>query len=82
MAGELLQVEQGLDQMQKRQPVSAEQPRSETDVSRDYELDNVLVAVVTAALDDIQKTKNAILEFVKDSSRGEKRRIGFEPMFE
>ena len=32
MAAELLQVEQALDQMQKRQPVS-EEPRSETDVS-------------------------------------------------
>ncbi|MDH3537621.1 MAG: Hpt domain-containing protein, partial [Gammaproteobacteria bacterium] len=71
MAAELLQVEQALDQMQKRQPLRDEQPRSETDVSRDYELDNVLTAVVTATLDDIQKTKNAILDFVKDSSRGE-----------
>ncbi len=71
MAAELLQVEQALDQMQKRQPAGTEQPRSETDVSRDYELDSVLTAVVTAALDDIQKTKNAILEFIKDSSRGE-----------
>ncbi|MCP4980566.1 MAG: response regulator, partial [Gammaproteobacteria bacterium] len=71
MAAELLQVEQALDQMQKRQPFSAEQPRSESDVSRDYELDSVLAAVVSATLDDIQKTKNAILEFIKDSSRGE-----------
>ena len=71
MAAELLQVEHALDQMQKRQPVSAVQPRSDTDVSRDYELDSVLTAVVTAALDNIQKAKNAILEFIKDSSRGE-----------
>jgi len=71
MAGELLQVEQSLDQMQKRQPLSAAQPKSESDVSRDYELDSVLTAVVTATLDDIQKTKNAILEFIKDSSRSE-----------
>ncbi len=71
MAGELLQVEQSLDQMQKRQPLSATQPKSESDVSRDYELDSVLSAVVTATLDDIQKTKNAILEFIKDPSRGE-----------
>ena len=71
MAAELLQVEQALDQMQKRQPVDAEQPRSETDISRDYELDSVLTAVVTAALDDIQKTKNAILDFIKDPGRSE-----------
>jgi len=71
MAAELLQVEHALDQMQKRQSVSAEQSRSETDVSRDYELDSVLTAVVTAALDNIQKAKNAILEFIKDSSRRE-----------
>ncbi|MBT8437352.1 MAG: hypothetical protein KJP11_08270, partial [Gammaproteobacteria bacterium] len=71
MAAELLQVEQALEQMQKRQPVDAEQPRSEPDVSRDYELDSVLTAVVTAALDDIQKTKNAILDFIKDPGRSE-----------
>ena len=71
MAAELLQVEHALDQMQKRQPVSPAQPKSEADVSRDYELDNVLTAVVTAALDDIQKAKNSILEFIKDSSRNE-----------
>ena len=71
MAAELLQVEQALDQMQKRQPVSAEKPKTETDVSRDYELDSVLTAVVTAALDDIQKTKTAILDFIKDSSHSE-----------
>ncbi len=71
MAAELLQVEQALDQMQKRQPVSEEQSRTESDVSRDYELDNVLTAVVTAALDDIQKTKNAILDFVKDSTHSQ-----------
>ena len=70
MAAELLQVEQALDQMQKRQPVS-EEPKSETDVSRDYELDSVLTAVVTAALDDIQKTKSAILDFIKDSSHSD-----------
>ncbi len=65
MAAELLQVEQALEQMPKRQPASQAQ-KTESDVSRDYELDSVLGAVVTAALDDIQKTKNAILEFVKD----------------
>jgi chemosensory pili system protein ChpA (sensor histidine kinase/response regulator) len=70
MAAELLQVEHALDQMQKRQPVSPA-PRSEADVSRDYELDSVLTAVVTAALDDIQKAKHSILEFIKDSSRSE-----------
>ncbi len=71
MAAELLQVEQALEQMQKRQPVGEEQPRSEGDASRDYELDSVLTAVVTATLDDIQKTKNAILDFIKDPSRSE-----------
>ncbi|NNE64222.1 MAG: hypothetical protein HKN34_09065, partial [Gammaproteobacteria bacterium] len=61
MAGELIQVEHALDLMQKR-PISTDEEdyRSEADVSRDYELDNVLTSVVTAALDDIQKTKSAI----------------------
>jgi len=71
MAAELLQVEQALEQMQKRQPIDSQQPQAESDVSRDYELDSVLTAVVTAALDDIQKTKNAILEFVKDPERSD-----------
>ena len=69
MAAELLQVEQALDQMQKR--ASVEPPKTEADISRDYEMDNVLIAVVTAALDDIQKTKNAILEFIKDPNKSE-----------
>ncbi len=71
MAEELLQVEQALDVMQKRPPVDDQQESSESDISRDYELEGVLIAVVTAALDDIQKTKNAILEFVKDPGRSE-----------
>ena len=58
---DLVAEQQALDQMQKRQPPSEEQ-RSESDVSRDYELDNVLTAVVTAALDDIQKTKDQITQ--------------------
>jgi len=71
MAAELLQVEQALDVMQKRQLVDDEQPGSESDVSKEYEMESVLFAVVTAALDNIQKTKTAILEFVKDSTRSE-----------
>ena len=71
MAAELIQVEHALDLMQKRQPVDDEQAGSEADVSNDYELSSVLTAVVTAALDDIQKTKSAILDFIKDSTRSE-----------
>ena len=72
MAAELIQVEQALDRMQKRQPAaSGGEAAADTNVSRDYELDNVLTAVVTAGLDNIQKTKNAILEFIKDSSHTE-----------
>ncbi len=71
MAGELLQVEHALEQMQKRQSVNPVEPMSETDISRAYVFDSVLTAVVTAALDNIQKAKNSILEFIKDSSRGE-----------
>ena len=71
MAAELIQVEHALDQMQKRPSARVEKPRSDADVSRDYELDNVLAAVVSAALDDLQKTKSAILDFIKDPSRSE-----------
>jgi len=71
MASELIQVEHALDLMLKRQPVDDEQAGAEADVSKDYELDNVLTAVVTAALDDIQKTKGAILDFINDPTRSE-----------
>ncbi|HMB74455.1 MAG TPA: Hpt domain-containing protein, partial [Gammaproteobacteria bacterium] len=72
MAAELIQIEQALDQMPKRHPVSvSEDSASSSGVSRDYELDSVLTAVVTAGLDNIQKTKNAIIEFIKDSSQRE-----------
>ena len=71
MAAELLQVEQALEQMSKRQPNRTEQARTESDVSHDYELDSVLSAVVAAALDDIQKTKTAILEFIKAPERSD-----------
>ncbi|MCP4492459.1 MAG: response regulator [Gammaproteobacteria bacterium] len=80
MASELLQVEHALDQMQKRQVAVEADSRSESDVSRDYELDNVLTAIVTAALDDIQKTKSAILEFIKDSTRSENIQLCIELM--
>ncbi len=71
MAAELIQVEHALDLMQKRQPMDEEQAGSEADISKDYELSNVLTAVVTAALDDIQKTKSAIIDFINDSTRSE-----------
>ncbi|MFT5502356.1 MAG: chemosensory pili system protein ChpA (sensor histidine kinase/response regulator) [Gammaproteobacteria bacterium] len=69
MAEELIQVEQSLDLMQFRIPVVAEESRDESTMSRDFEFGNVISAVVSAALDNIQKTKSAILEFVKDTSR-------------
>ena len=82
MAAELLQVEQALEQMSKRPSNRVEQPRSESDVSRDYELDSVLSAVVTAALDDIQKIKNAILEFIKDPQRSDNIDLSINLMLE
>ncbi len=82
MASELIQVEHALDQMQKRQITTEKDSRSDSDVSRDYELDNVLNAVVTAALDDIQKTKSAILEFIKDSTRTENIQLCIKLMSE
>jgi len=71
MASELIQVEHALEAMQHRSISTDEDDRSDSTISHDYELDNVVSAVVTAALDDIQKTKSAILEFVKDTTRGE-----------
>jgi chemosensory pili system protein ChpA (sensor histidine kinase/response regulator) len=71
MASELIQVERALDVMQNRPPLVEQETTDEADVSREYELESVLFAVVTAALDNIQKTKTAILEFVKNTERGE-----------
>ena len=72
MAAELIQIEHALDQMPKRHPAGiSDEPASSSGVSREYELDSVLTAVVTAGLDNIQKTKNAIIEFIKDSSHSE-----------
>ncbi len=71
MAAELIQVEHALDLMQKRQSVDDEQTDSEADMSRDFELDSMLSAVITAALDDIQQTKGAILDFLNDPTRSE-----------
>jgi len=71
MAAELIQVEHALDLMQKRQSVDDEQTDSEADVSKDFELDSMLSAVITAALDDIQQTKDAILDFLNDPTRSE-----------
>jgi len=71
MAAELLQVEQALNAMQNRQPVDNEAAGLESDAPKKYEQEGVLFAVVTAALDNIQKTKTAILEFVKDTTRSE-----------
>jgi len=83
MASELIHVEQALNVMQKRPVASNEEDnRSESDVSRDYELDNVLTSVVTAALDNIQKTKSAILEYVKDPAHGENIEFCIELMEE
>jgi chemosensory pili system protein ChpA (sensor histidine kinase/response regulator) len=69
MAAELIQVEHALDLMQTRQSGDSEQ--AEADVSKDFELANMLSAVVTAALDGIQKTKSAILDFMADPTRSE-----------
>ena len=83
MASELIQVEHALDAMQKRSlNPDPEDDRSDSTVSRDYELDNVISAVVTAALDDIQKTKSAILDFIKDPTRGENIDLCIELMDE
>ena len=69
MAAELIQVEHALDLMQTRQSGDSEQ--AEADVSKDFELANMLSAVVIAALDGIQKTKSAILDFIADPTRSE-----------
>jgi chemosensory pili system protein ChpA (sensor histidine kinase/response regulator) len=74
MVLELNEVGRALGQIQKCQSKTEDgetDSRSEEDVSRDFELDTGLIAVVTALLDDIQKIKSAILKFLNDTSRSE-----------
>ena len=70
MAGELLQVEQALEMLEKRPYAASEEVSGEAS-SLDFEMDNMLSAVVTASLDNIQKIKDAILDFIKDSTKEE-----------
>ncbi len=72
MAAELLQVDQALELMHKGQLVQQDdQEVTGTTASKNFEMDNMLSGVVTAALDDIQKVKDAILDFIKDSTKSQ-----------
>ncbi len=71
MAAELIQVDQALDLMQKGQLHKSQQQDTSATASRNFEMDNMLSGVVTAALDDIQKIKGAILEFIKEPEKQE-----------
>lgn len=72
MAAELIQVDQALELLHKGLlPKSNNQEASSSAASINFEMDNMLSAVVTAALDDVQKIKDAILDFIKDSTKQE-----------
>ncbi len=73
MAGELLQVEHALEMLEKRPSIMEEQESA--DRSLDFEMDNMLSGVVSASLDNIQKVKDAILDFIKDPTKEEN--LGF-----
>lgn len=76
MAAELIQIDQALELMQKGQLLDEEESESTTTVaSKNFEMENMLSGVVTAALDDIQKIKDAILDFIKDSTKEENIRF-------
>ncbi len=72
MAAELIQIDQALELLHKGQlPKNSSEAESSTAASINFEMDNMLSAVVTAALDDVQKVKDAILDFIKDSTKQE-----------
>ena len=72
MAAELIQIDQALELLHKGQlPKHGGEDSAPTVASRNFEMDNMLSAVVTAALDDIQKIKDAILDFIKDPTKEE-----------
>ena len=76
MAAELIQVDQALELMQKGQILQAESDEVTTNTaSKNFEMDNMLSGVISAALDDIQKIKDAILDFIKDSTKEENIRF-------
>ena len=72
IAEDLLQVEQALDHL-RRNRLREEVDEGEMEVhDAEYDMEDVLASVVTAALDNIQRTKEAILDFIQDSSNDEK----------
>lgn len=76
MAAELIQVDQALELMQKGQVLPAETDEATSSTaSKNFEMDNMLSGVISAALDDIQKIKDAILDFIKDSTKEENIRF-------
>jgi chemosensory pili system protein ChpA (sensor histidine kinase/response regulator) len=71
MAAELIQVDHALELLHKGQYLQADGDQTSGSASRNFEMNNMLSAVVSAALDDIQKIKDAILDFIKDSTKAE-----------
>ena len=71
MAAELIQIDQALELMQKGQYHQTGEEATSATASRNFEMDNMLSGVIAAALDDIQKIKSAILDFIRDSSKEE-----------
>ncbi len=69
MAAELIQIDHALELMQKGHLHNEGGGVTSSDTSRNFEMDNMLSGVVTAALDDIQKIKGAILDFIKDTTK-------------
>lgn len=69
LALELVRVEQAVEQMQDRQfQVDSKDLLPKDDFSGGFELDNVLVAIVNGMLDDLQKVKNIMREWMKSLS--------------
>ena len=71
MAAELIQVDQALELMEKGHFLQQGAEGESTTASLNFEMGNMLSAVVTAALDNIQKIKTAVLDFIKDPTRVE-----------
>jgi len=71
MAAELIQVDQALELMEKGQLPQQGEEGSSSKASLNFEMGNMLNAVVTAALDNIQKIKISVLDFIKDPAKRE-----------
>ncbi len=69
IAHDLLLVEDSLNNINNINKIQGAQKNKKEINQDDFEFDSVLLAVISATLDDFQKIKTAILDYLKDNSK-------------